>query len=145
MATSVMGVHQLTPMRMQGLETPEGIWSPTPRILSPSGRGDGGRHVRMCRYDDASGLFWSNFRFESDGSGFEITFDKRKNAQFRQDNKVLVASSPLAVVCLVRLPRKLQISTGGAVDLYALRGFNCKMVAKNLRDTAPGPKKILYD
>ena len=31
----------------------------------------------MCRYDNASGLLCSNIRFESDGSGFEITFDKR--------------------------------------------------------------------
>jgi hypothetical protein len=49
----------------------------------------------MCRYDDASGLLLSNIRFESDGSGYEITLDKRKNAQFRQGNKVLVTSSPL--------------------------------------------------
>ena len=41
----------------------------------------------MYRYDDASGLLWSNIRFESDGSGSEISFDKRKNAQFRQGEK----------------------------------------------------------
>ncbi len=35
----------------------------------------------MCRYDDASGLLWRNVRFGEDGSAFEITFDKRKNAQ----------------------------------------------------------------
>ncbi len=57
----------------------------------------------MCRYDDASGLLWRNVRLVEDGSGFEISFDKRKNAQVRQGNKVLVASSPLAVVCPVRL------------------------------------------
>ena len=34
----------------------------------------------MCRYDDASGLMWRNIRFVEDGSGFEITFEKRKNA-----------------------------------------------------------------
>ncbi len=34
----------------------------------------------MYRYDDASGLLWSNIRFEADGSAFEIIFDKRKNA-----------------------------------------------------------------
>ncbi len=34
----------------------------------------------MCHYDDASGLLWSNIRFEADGRAFEITFDKRKNA-----------------------------------------------------------------
>jgi hypothetical protein len=46
----------------------------------------------MCRYDDASGLRWRNLRFVEDGSGFEITFEKRKNAHYRQGNKVLVAS-----------------------------------------------------
>jgi hypothetical protein len=54
-----------------------------------------------------------------DGGGFEITFDKHKNAHFRQGNKVLVASSPLATVCLVRLPRELKISTGGSADMRA--------------------------
>jgi hypothetical protein len=34
----------------------------------------------MCRYDDASVLKWSNIRFVENGSGFEITFEKRKNA-----------------------------------------------------------------
>ena len=38
----------------------------------------------MCRYNDASGLKWRNIRFVEDGSGFEITFEKRKNAQFRE-------------------------------------------------------------
>ncbi len=34
----------------------------------------------MCRYDDVSVLRWRNIRFVEDGSGFEITFEKRKNA-----------------------------------------------------------------
>ncbi len=34
----------------------------------------------MCRYEDASGLKWRNIRFVENGSGFEITFEKRKNA-----------------------------------------------------------------
>ncbi len=67
----------------------------------------------MCRYDDASGLLWRNVRFVEDGSGFKISFDKCKNAQFRQGNKVLVASSPLAAVCPVRSLLKLRIFTGG--------------------------------
>ncbi len=33
----------------------------------------------MCRYHDASGLKWKNLRFVEDGSGFEITFERRKN------------------------------------------------------------------
>ncbi len=46
----------------------------------------------ISRYDDASGLRWHNLRFVEDGSGFEITFEKRKNSQYRQVNKVFVAS-----------------------------------------------------
>ena len=53
-----------------------------------------------------------------------MTTDKRKNVQFRQGNKVLVASSPLATVCRVRLLRELQISTGGSADMHVFRGFN---------------------
>jgi hypothetical protein len=37
----------------------------------------------MCQYDDASGLLWRNVRFEADGSGYELSFDKHKNAQYR--------------------------------------------------------------
>ena len=99
----------------------------------------------MCRYDDASGLIWWNVRFEEDGIAFEITFDKRKNAQYRQGNKLSVASSPLSAVCPVRLLRELQIYTGGSEDLYIFREFNGRLVAKSPRTTAPGPKKITYD
>ncbi len=37
----------------------------------------------MCRYDDASGLLWKNVRFEADGNGYELSFEKRRNAQYR--------------------------------------------------------------
>ena len=57
----------------------------------------------MCRYDDASRLLWRNFRFLEERSGYEIPIDKRKNANFRQINKVLVISSSLAAVCPWRL------------------------------------------
>jgi integrase len=99
----------------------------------------------MCRYDDASGLQWRNVRFVEDGSGFEITFDKRKNAQFRQGNKVLVAANPSATVCPLRMLRELRIFTGGSEDLFIFRGFNGRLVAKRPGSTAPGPDKITYD
>ena len=54
----------------------------------------------VCRYDDASRLMWRNVRFLENGSGFEITFEKRKNAQFRQGNKVMVSSSPSQLYAL---------------------------------------------
>ena len=99
----------------------------------------------MCRYGDASVLLWLDIRFEVDGSGYELSFDKRKNAQYRQGNKVLVESSPLSAVCPLRLMRELQIYTGESNDLYIFRGFNGRLVARSPRTTAPGPKKIKYD
>jgi hypothetical protein len=99
----------------------------------------------MCRYDDASCLLWRNVRFVEDGSGFEITFDKRKNAQYHQGNKVLVAAFPLAVVCPLRLVLGLREFTGGSEDLFIFRGFNGRLVAKSPSKTAPGPERITYD
>jgi integrase len=99
----------------------------------------------MCRYDDASGLKWRNIRFEADGSAFEITFDKRKNCQYRQGNKVLVSALPHAAVCPVRLLQRLRAYTGGAEELYVFRGFNGRLVAKSPGRTAPGPLQISYD
>ena len=99
----------------------------------------------MCRYDDASGLKWSNIRFVENGSGFGITFEKRKNCQYRQGNKVLVASCLDAVVCPLRLLLLLKAYTGGAEDLHAFRGFNGRLVVKNPGWTAPGPDKNTYD
>ncbi len=99
----------------------------------------------ICRCDDASGLKWRNIRFVEDGSEFKITFEKRKNAQYRQGNKVSVASYPDAVVCPMMLLRKLRAYTGGADELHVFRGFNGRLVAKNPGRTAPGPVRISYD
>ncbi len=74
----------------------------------------------MCRYDDALGLKWRNIRFVEDGSEFEITFEKRKNAQYRQGNKVLVVSCPDVVVCPMRLLRQLRAYSDGAEDLHVV-------------------------
>jgi len=98
----------------------------------------------MCRYNDASGLIWRNVLFVEDGSGFDISFDKLKNAQFRQGNKLLVASFPLAVVCPVRLLLKLRRFTGGSEDLHVFRGVNGRLVAKSPKKTVPGPERITY-
>ena len=94
--------------------------------------------VRICRYEDASGLLWSNIRFELDGSGFERTFDTRKNSHFRQGNKMFVDYSPLAAACPVRLLREQQLSTGGAVDLHVFRGFNGKLTIVDREPTRYG-------
>ena len=44
----------------------------------------------MCRYNDVSRLRWRNVKFEQDGNCFHFTFEKRKNAQFRQVIEVIV-------------------------------------------------------
>ena len=61
----------------------------------------------MCRYSDVSRLKWKNNKFEPDSSFFEIAFEIRKNAQFRQGNKV-IASATNDVVCPSKLLRALQ-------------------------------------
>ena len=72
----------------------------------------------MCRYDNAFDLLWRNVRFEADGSGYELSFDTRKNAQYRQGYMVLVANSLLSAVYPIRLLRKLQIYTGESEDMH---------------------------
>ncbi len=99
----------------------------------------------MCRYDDAPRLLWRNVRFLEDGSGFEIIFEIRKNAQFRQGNKVMVASSPLAVVCPLRLLMGLRRVTDESEDMCIFRGFNGRLVAESHASTAPGSLRIGYD
>ena len=99
----------------------------------------------MCRYDDASGLMWRNIRFEANGNAFEIAFDKRKNYQYRQGNKVLVTALPNASVCLVRMLHRLRVYNGGAEGLYGFRGFDGRLVSKSPGSTAPGPTKIKCD
>ena len=82
----------------------------------------------MCRCNDASHLRWRNIRFESDGSSFEITFEKGKNAQFRQVNKVVPsAAKPDASVCPALLHlRSLQSCylRHETEDNFVFRGFN---------------------
>ncbi len=97
------------------------------------------------RYNDASGMQWRNVRFLEDRSAYELTFDKRKNAQYRQGNKVMVASAPLAVICPVRLMLDLKEHTGGSEDTFVFRGFINRLVSKSPRKTAPGPERIKYD
>jgi len=94
----------------------------------------------MCWYDDAPHLVRRNVHFEVDWSGFGLSFDRRKSAQHRKENKVLVAASPLAVVFPVRLMRELLIYTGGSEDIHVFSVLNKIIVAKSLRTTAPGPK-----
>ena len=99
----------------------------------------------MCRYDYASSLQWRNVHFLENRSAYELNFDKRKNTQYRQENKVMVASAPLAVICPVRLMLALREHTGGSEDLFVSRGFVGRLVSKTPGRTAPGTERIKYD
>jgi len=84
---------------------------------------------------------WWNIHFEANGSAFEITFDTRKNSQYRQGKEiVLISALPFAAVCRVNLLQRLRLYTGGAEGFYVFRGFNVKLISKSLGITAPGQK-----
>ncbi len=62
----------------------------------------------MCRYGDVSQLKWGNIKLEAYLSSFKITFEIRKNSQFRQGNKVLVTTTK-DDICPLKLFLKLKI------------------------------------
>jgi hypothetical protein len=101
----------------------------------------------MYRCDDAPLLLWRrDVGFNADGSGFELSFNKRKNTQFGQGNTILVTSSPLGVVCPVRLLREMEMFTGRPeAGLHVFHGCIGRMVVKSPRTSAPGPTRIAYD
>ena len=104
----------------------------------------------MCRYKDVSHLRWHNIKLESDGSPFEITFEKEKNAQFRQGNKVVVsAAKPDASVRpALLLVRSLQSCylRHETEDDFVFRGFNGRLVQKSWDKTRPYYKSLIsYD
>ena len=99
----------------------------------------------MCRYSDVSRLKWGNIKFEKDLSSFEITFEIRKNSQFRQGNKVLVAAT-MDVICPLKLLLKLKdLDPKSSCDSSPIFcGFNGRLVARNPQDTTPFDVPIKY-
>ena len=99
----------------------------------------------MCRYNDVSRLKWGNIKFEKDLSSFEITFEIRKNSQFRQGNKVLVAATK-DVICPLKLLLKLKDMDpkSGCDSSPIFCGFNGRLVAKNPQKTIPFDVPIKY-
>ena len=98
----------------------------------------------MCRYSDVSLLQWRHFTFDTGGRFVEITFDRRKNSQFRQGNTVTVAAAPQGDVCPIRLLRALQVMVGTDPASVVFRGFNGRLVAKNPGRTTPFASRITY-
>ena len=98
----------------------------------------------MCRYDDVSHLRWRNIKFDNGYECFHIEFEKRKNDQYRQGNRVTVAAAPDGLVCPLKLLRKMMLITGGDADAFIFRGFNGRFVLTSPEKTAPGPSFISY-
>ena len=102
----------------------------------------------VCPYNDVSHLRWRNIKFELDGSSFEITFEKRKNAQFLQGKKVVVAvAKPGVSICPLLLLKSLQSCylRHDAEDDFVSRGFNGHLVQKSWNKTKPYTSLISYD
>jgi hypothetical protein len=98
----------------------------------------------MCRYIDVNRLKWENIKFESDLSSFKITFEIRKNSQFRQGNKVLVAATK-DDICLLKLLIKLKdLDANNTPSSPIFCGFNGRLVAKNPQKTIPFDIPIKY-
>ena len=99
----------------------------------------------MCRYSDVSQLKWENIHFESDLSSFTITFERRKNSQFRQGNKVTVAATK-DVICPLKLLLELKhVDVNATPTSPIFCGFNGRLVAKSPNKTTPYAIPIKYD
>jgi hypothetical protein len=97
----------------------------------------------MCHYSDVSRLKWKNIEFESGSSSFEITFEIRKNAQFRQGNNFIVSATNDAV-CPLMLLRALQSVSNPRGDDFIFRGLNGRLAAKNPGKTTTMVMAIKY-
>ena len=81
----------------------------------------------ICRCSDVSRLKWKKINFESDSSSFEISFEIRKNAQFRQGNKVIVLAIKYVVYSL-KLLRALQSVSNPEGEDIIFHGFDGRLV-----------------
>ena len=99
----------------------------------------------MCRFSDVSRLFWRNVRFADDMRSFTLTFERRKNAQFRQGNKVTVSAASHGQVCPVQMLLGLRRLTLTHMDNPVFCGFNGRLVAARPGDTQPYPTAIAYE
>ncbi len=98
----------------------------------------------MCRYDDISHLRWRSIKFDTGYRCFHIEFEKRKNDQYRQGNRVSVATAPDGLVCPFRLMRRMMMFTKGDGDNFIFRGFNGRCVITSPERTFPGLSFISY-
>ncbi len=92
----------------------------------------------MCKYDDANRLRRHTVHFEPNGNIFHLAFEKRKNAQFRQEYRVTVAAATLVPVCPLKLLEMMRRHTGESEDAFVFRGFNGRLVKKKRGENFSG-------
>ncbi len=97
----------------------------------------------MRRYVDVNHLRWRNIKLDAGFGCFHITFEKRKNGQYGQGDRVTVAA-PEGLVCPLKLLWKMKLSTRGDEDGFIFREFNGRLVITSPERMAPGPSFITY-
>jgi hypothetical protein len=98
----------------------------------------------MCCYSDVSRIKWKNIKFESDSNSFEITFETRKKAQFRQGNKVIVSATNDVMCPLKAIACSSKCFQIQEMIIFFVGGFNGRLVAKSPGKTTPMVMTIKY-
>jgi hypothetical protein len=65
---------------------------------------------------------------EPDGNSFHLTFEKRKNAQCMQENRVGEAATTIGLVCPFKMLEMMRLHTGESEDAFVFRGFTGRLV-----------------
>ncbi len=92
---------------------------------------------KLCKYNYASRMRWRNVKFEPDGNNFHPSFERRKNAQFRQGNRVTVEAATHGPICPLKLLHMMMLHTGGLEDAYVFRGFSGRLEKRSPERTSP--------
>ena len=83
----------------------------------------------ICGYSDVTRLKWINVRSEPNLRFFEKTFERRENSQFRQGNKVTIASTD-ALLCPLKLLLKLKDNdVNYSPNAFIFGGSNERLIA----------------
>ena len=77
-------------------------------------------------------------QLEPDGNSFHLSFEKRKNAQFKQGNRAAAVAATSGPMCPLKLLEMMRMHTGKSEDAYVFRGFKRRLVKKSPEKISPG-------
>jgi hypothetical protein len=83
-------------------------------------------------------------QLEPYGNSLHLSFEKRKNAQVRQGNRVTVDAAYSGPVCPLKLLEMIRRHTGESDDDFVFRGFNGRLVKESPERTSTGNECITY-